>query len=172
MANIFGKPVSAATLAKAGVLLAVAVYFWRNAADRVGYHFLDNVDLAIHEAGHIFFAFGGEFIGIAGGTILQLAMPFAFAFYFFRRADRFAAGITMFWLGQSFINVARYAGDAQKMELPLLGGGVHDWNYLLGAANLLPQAGLVSDVFYYLGIAIIVAGAIVGLSSFSNRSGG
>jgi hypothetical protein len=151
-------------------LFVVILYFFSRAADRLGYHFLDNVDLVIHEAGHVFFAFFGEFMAILGGTLLQLLVPLMFAAYFFVRGDRYSAAIVSFWLGQSFINAARYAGDAQKMELPLLGGGIHDWNYLLSATGMLPQTSLISDIFYYAGVAIITAGAIIGVLSFSRRN--
>jgi hypothetical protein len=126
-----------------------------------------NVDLAIHEAGHVFFAFCGEFVAVAGGTIMQLSVPLIFAGYFFLKNDRYSAGVVLLWLGQNSINVARYAGDAQKMELELLGGGGHDWNYLLSATGLILKAGLVSDVFYYAGVAIITGGVIIGILSFS-----
>lgn len=148
-------------------LLFAAGYFFTNAADRYGYHFLDNVDLAIHETGHVFFAFLGEFLAMAGGTILQLLVPLAFAAYFFTRGRSFSAGIVMLWLGQSFINVARYAGDAVKMELPLVGGGMHDWNYLLSSLNILDKTMLISNTFYYSGVAIIVAGVIFAVVALS-----
>lgn len=166
MAAIFGKSIPMAARAKGVFLAAAAVYFFCNASDRYGYHFLDNVDLAIHEAGHVFFAFCGEFVAVAGGTIMQLSVPLIFAGYFFLKNDRYSAGVVLLWLGQNSINVARYAGDAQKMDLELLGGG-HDWNYLLSATGLILKAGLVSDVFYYAGVAIITGGVIIGILSFS-----
>jgi hypothetical protein len=143
-----------------------AAYFVVCAADRQGYHFFDNVDLAIHEAGHVLFSPFGEFLQVAGGSILQLLVPLVFAAYFFIRADRFSGSTVLLWLGQSFTDVARYAADAQKMDLPLLGQGMHDWNYLLSQTNMLDSAVQVGNVFYYAGIAIIYAGIIIGLLSF------
>jgi hypothetical protein len=35
---------------------------------------------------------------------------------------------------------ARYLGDARLQELPLVGGHLHDWNYLLARAGLLESA--------------------------------
>ena len=148
-------------------LVVVAVFFIINAADRQGYHFFDNVDLVIHEAGHVFFAFFGEFVAVAGGTIMQLLVPLVFAGYFFLRNDRYAAGIVLMWLGQSFVNVARYAADAARMELPLLGGGTHDWNYMLIRTNLLDKAQAVSEVIYYGGVMFIIVGIILGTLSFA-----
>jgi len=152
------------------VLLAVAaIYFVSRAADREGYHFFDNVDLVIHEAGHVLISPFGEFLGMAGGTILQLAVPLVFAAYFFVRDERLSAGFVMFWLGQSFINVARYAGDAIVMELPLIGGGIHDWNYLLSATGLLRQTVFISDIFYYTGVGIIISAIIIGVIALAKE---
>jgi hypothetical protein len=39
------------------------------------YHFLDGVNLLIHEAGHVVFGSVGQTVAVAGGTILQLAFP-------------------------------------------------------------------------------------------------
>jgi hypothetical protein len=112
----------------------------------------------------------GEFAGVTGGTILQLLVPLVFVAYFFKRKDLYSAGIVSLWLGQSFINVARYAGDAILMELPLLGGGTHDWNYLLSTTGLLGETALISGFFYYAGMAILTAAAIIGLSSFFGQN--
>ncbi|MGA7840433.1 MAG: hypothetical protein WCA34_05920, partial [Candidatus Acidiferrales bacterium] len=46
---------------------------------------MDGVFVPIHEGGHLLFRFGGEFIMVAGGTFLQLFVPFALATYFFFR---------------------------------------------------------------------------------------
>jgi hypothetical protein len=58
------------------------------------------------------------------------------------------------------------------MDLPLLGGGDHDWNHMLTLLGALEQTQLISDVFYCSGIAIIFSGIIIGLKSldilFSN----
>ena len=41
------------------------------------YHFLDGVNLAFHEAGHLFFAFFGQTLQFLGGTLGQLLFPLA-----------------------------------------------------------------------------------------------
>lgn len=55
------------------------------------FHFLDALDLPIHETGHLVFAWGGEVITALGGTLFQLIVPLAFVVYFWRRGDRHAA---------------------------------------------------------------------------------
>lgn len=104
------------------------------------YHFLDGVNLLIHEAGHVVFGPLGETMAVAGGTILQLFFPLAFVFHFWRRGRRFEAAVCGVWASESFMYTARYLGDARMQELPLIGGHIHDWNYLLGQAGLLERA--------------------------------
>jgi hypothetical protein len=128
-----------AALARAALAVALAVYLSAYLRDTRTFLLLDHVDLAIHEAGHVIFAPFGEFIGMAGGTLLQLIVPVAFVLYFFRRRDRYAAAIVVFWVSQSLFNVATYAGDARAQLLPLVGGEdvLHDWAYMLGSLGWL-----------------------------------
>lgn len=99
--------------------------------------FLDSVDLAIHETGHLVFGPFGEVIGFAGGTLFQLIVPAAFVWYFARRGDRHAATVPLWWIAQNLWNVSVYVRDARAQELPLVGGGEHDWAFLLGHFRLL-----------------------------------
>jgi len=98
---------------------------------------LDSVDLAIHETGHLVFSPFGEFIQFAGGTLFQLIVPLVFAWYFWRRGDRHAATVPLWWAGQNFWNISVYVRDARVQELPLVGGGEHDWAYLFGRMGWL-----------------------------------
>jgi hypothetical protein len=47
----------------------LTIYFLSIAYDPMQGSFLDNVDLAIHEFGHLLFRVFGEFMGIAGGSV-------------------------------------------------------------------------------------------------------
>ena len=49
--------------------------------------FLDGIDLAIHETGHLVFGPFGEVIAVAGGTLFHLIVPATFVFYFARRGE-------------------------------------------------------------------------------------
>ena len=99
------------------------------------------LNLGIHEAGHLVFRFDGEFLMVAGGTILQLAAPLVAAIMFLRQPDYFALSACGAWLSTNLYNVATYMADARAMELPLvsLGGGdaIHDWHYMLSHLSLL-----------------------------------
>jgi len=120
------------------------------------YRLLDSVDLAIHETGHIVFAPFGEFLAMLGGTLFQLIVPLAFVVYFWRRHDRFAAAVALFWVAQNFWNVARYVADARAQELPLVGGGEHDWAYLLGTLGWLRHDQTLSSAVTGGGILVFV----------------
>lgn len=120
---------------------------------------LDSVDLAIHETGHLVFAPFGEFMSILGGTLFQLIMPGLFVAYFGRRGDRYAAGAVLWWVAQNCWNISVYAADARSRRLPLVGGGEHDWTYLLLRVGLLEHDQLVARIIHFVGI-LIFAGAI------------
>lgn len=126
---------------------------------------LDSVDLAIHETGHLVFAPFGEVIGFAGGTLMQLIMPAAFMAYFVRRGDRHAASAAMWWLGQSSANVSVYAADARAEELPLVGGGEHDWAYLLSHFGWLEHDLRVGRAFLMLAVLLMLGATVWGLVS-------
>ncbi|MET0554106.1 MAG: hypothetical protein ABW221_13775 [Vicinamibacteria bacterium] len=107
------------------------------------------LNLGIHEAGHLLFSWFGLFLGIAGGTFLQLAAPLISAVMFARQPDWFAVPVCGAWLATNLYNVATYMGDARVMELPLVSVGdgdsiIHDWNYLLGATGLLRLDGFLA----------------------------
>ena len=77
------------------------------------YGWLDSLDLAIHEFGHPVFGIFGEFIGFLGGTLMQLLIPAIFVAYFWRRGDRHAAMVALWWVAQNLWNVAVYVQDAR-----------------------------------------------------------
>lgn len=130
-----------------------------------GSFLLDLVDLAIHETGHLVFMPFGQFMMVAGGTILQLVFPALFVAYFVWDHKYYSASIVLFWFGQSFFHVWIYAADAVVMQLMLTSGmtgsegGFHDWNYMLDTLGLLWATPLVAGVFRAIGTIIIIAAA-------------
>lgn len=104
---------------------------------------LDNVNLPVHETGHLVFAACSDSLALLGGTLLQLGLPLLFAGYFTVHRDRHAASVCVWWIGQNCLNVATYMADAIPMELPLVGGGEHDWNLLF------TQWGVLGDSITY-----------------------
>jgi hypothetical protein len=130
---------------------------------------LDGVDLAIHETGHLVFGPFGEFIGFAGGTLFQLIMPAAFAVYFWRRSDRHAASVAVWWVAQNCGHIATYVADARAQELPLVGGGEHDWFYLLSATGQLQHDLGIARAVRAAGVLLLVASTTWGLVAAGRR---
>lgn len=141
------------------LLLPLAVYF---ILTRGEYTLIDNIDLIIHEAGHFFFMFFGDFIQMAGGTLMQIIFPLFIAWYFYRNGYRMGVQLFIFWLGQNLINISVYAADANKMKLKLIGGR-HDWLYLLNKLGLRQEADLIGYVFVVLAICIFILAILLPL---------
>ena len=130
---------------------------------------LDGVDLAIHETGHLVFNPFGEFIGFAGGTLFQLIMPAIFLGYFWRRGDRHAASVALWWVAQNCGHIATYAADARAQELPLVGGGEHDWFYLLSATRHLPDDLAIARAIRSVGAILLVVSTVWGFVAARRR---
>ena len=124
---------------------------------------LDSVDLAIHETGHLVFAPFGEVIGSLGGTLFQLIVPASFVWYFWRRGDRHAATVPLWWVAQNLWNISVYVRDARTQELPLVGGGEHDWAYLLGRFGWLAHDRGISQAIHALGALTYLLAIATGL---------
>ena len=148
------------------VAVIFTVYFLWCAFDPENARFTHLINLPIHEAGHVLFRIFGEFMGIAGGSLLQILIPIIFFAYFVYHRKPFSASIVLFWVGNNFLDVYVYANDAQVMQLPLLSGltgaegGFHDWNYLLTETNLLDKTYLIAKILRFTGTLICVAAAV------------
>ncbi|MEI6649998.1 MAG: hypothetical protein WCL23_01030 [Candidatus Moraniibacteriota bacterium] len=134
------------------------------------WHFIDNVNLLFHEGGHVIFMPFGEFVQISGGTLMQLLIPILCSLSFLRKSDYYSASMMLFWLSQNLFNVSVYAGDAVRMELPLLGGDnvIHDWNYLLSSLSMLGYTGQVALAITLAGFAVFAAAVVLSFT-FSFR---
>jgi hypothetical protein len=124
---------------------------------------VDSIDLPIHETGHLVFSPFGDFMQFLGGTLFQLIMPAAFVVYFLRRKDRHAASVTLWWIGQNLWNISVYIRDARSQDLPLVGGGEHDWAYLLGRLGRLPQDQAIGHAVWMIGVVVYLIAIAGGL---------
>jgi hypothetical protein len=131
---------------------------------------LDAVDLAIHETGHLVFAPFGEFMGFLGGTLFQLVLPVAFVVYFWRRHDRHAASVALWWVAQNCWNISVYVRDARTQALPLVGGGEHDWAYLLGRLGWLRHDQALATGVHVLGALVYLVAIGAGVRYASRTS--
>jgi hypothetical protein len=117
-----------AAAASAGLL----VFLLLLATDQDGFlPIIDHANLAFHEAGHAIFRLFGPTAGLYGGTLGQLAMPAMAAAAFWQRREAPGFALSGVWLCENLLNIARYMGDARAQELPLVGGGLHDWALIL-----------------------------------------
>jgi hypothetical protein len=124
------------------------------------------VDLVFHEAGHVFFGLFGEFIGILGGSLMQVLIPAGIVAYFVWHRQHYSAAVALFWVAQSLFNVSVYVKDARAQALPLLGGEdtLHDWNYLLARLNLLRWDQALGNAVYAAGLVALAVSVLWGLS--------
>ena len=129
---------------------------------------VDHVNLAFHEAGHIFLGLFGRFIMTAGGTIFQLLIPALCAAHLWRQGNRLGWQLCVFWFGENFLNISMYAGDAINQALPLVGGGVHDWTYLLTETHLIAHTPATARFIFVIGsVFIFCALGFIGLDGFN-----
>jgi hypothetical protein len=127
--------------------------------------FMHNVNLPIHEAGHMVFRFFGDFMGVLGGSIMQLLIPAVFVVAFiYQQKNPFGGAISLWWLAQNFMDLAPYIGDARVQRLVLLGGvtgreapGYHDWNNILGRLGWLQHDEAIAAASYDIGRLLMVA---------------
>jgi hypothetical protein len=162
---------------KLAFVLLLSIYFVWIAYDPMQGSFLDNVDLPIHEFGHLLFRPFGEFLMVAGGSLFQVVMPLVFFGYFLWRKQYYSSSIVGFWVGQSIINVYVYAADAVVMQLVLTSGftgsegSFHDWNYLLTSTGLLTSTKTVAGIIRLAGTLTIIGAGVFGIYYSLNDSG-
>ena len=131
-----------------------------------GESFLHLINLPFHEAGHIIFRPFGAFITSLGGTLGQLLMPLiCMLTLLLKTRDPFGAAVTLWWLGENFLDIAPYINDARAGQLPLLGGnfghsapyGFHDWEYLLTESGLLKHDHQLAKLSQLTGTLLMIA---------------
>ena len=171
---------SYARLALAAVLAWLA---WVAFRDELGYvPLLSDIDLAVHEFGHmLFMPFGIQFLGstmmILGGSLTQVAFPLVFFGYFWRkqddgrRRDLFAAMVCLWWSGINLLSVAIYCADSRAGQLMLLDGSTgqesdgHDWNNLLTRWGLLQHDIGIARGMRAVAFVVCIASLIVAVWS-------
>jgi hypothetical protein len=121
---------------------------------------LDNVNLGVHEFGHLIFGiFGSKVLMIWGGTIMQLLIPAIFFTYFVSRKDIVGSIFCFWWFGHSLHNISIYIADSTCLCMPLLGGdnSEHDWFYLLSHYGKLKLADKYASVIGLAGKFLMLA---------------
>lgn len=149
--------------------ILLSIYFLWIAYDPMQGSFLDNVDLPIHETGHLLFRPFGEFMMIAGGSLFQVIFTAVFVGYFAWQRQFYSAAIVLLWVGQSTLNVWVYAADAVVMQLVLTSGftgaegSFHDWNYMLDHLGLLGSTKTVAGIIRLVGTSTILISSVLSI---------
>jgi len=107
-----------------------------------GYLFIDSANLVVHEGGHLLFSWLGPTLCLWGGTILQWAVPFLLAAYFFHQRQVAAFVFCLFFFFENWLYTATYMADARAMVLPLVTVGdpefvEHDWHTIFSSMGVL-----------------------------------
>jgi hypothetical protein len=126
----------------------------------------DLVFVPIHEGGHLLFGWlGSQWLMAAGGTLLQLFVPFALAVYFVFRREIPGAAFCSFFFFEQFLPIATYMADSRSQSLTYVTVGdpdlaEHDWSYLFSHAGVLEhdiQIGSAVRVVGWIGMLGVVA---------------
>jgi hypothetical protein len=124
-----------------------------------GFVFLiDHANLLFHEAGHPIVGLFSSRLEPYGGTIGQLAFPTVLAVSFWRKNQPLSFAASILWFFENWLNIARYMADARAQELPLVGGGDHDWNTIFGGWHVLAydtRIAAVVKITGWIGIAAV-----------------
>jgi hypothetical protein len=117
---------------------------------------LDLVFVPIHEGGHLLFGYFGRALALAGGTILQLFVPFALATYFCFQRQIAGTAFCLFCFFEQFLPTAAYMADARAQELPLITVGnpefvEHDWFAMFNGLGLLEHDTQIAAVVGVIG---------------------
>jgi hypothetical protein len=148
------KPVP--SIALAAWVLFYCLFLYQAAGGSGLLPLMDNVFVPIHEGGHLLFHYFGTTIGVAGGTFLQLFVPFALAVYFVRQRETQGVAFCMFFFFEQFLPVATYMADARAQQLPLLTVGdssyvIHDWSYLFSKLGVLQDDTVIANWVRFIG---------------------
>ncbi len=147
------------------VMWGIAFIIHPMASNYAGRSFMHMVNLPFHEAGHIIFSPFGKFISTLGGSLTQVLVPLICMIVFLvKTRDAFAAAISLWWFGESFMDLAPYINDARSLQLILLGGvtgrdvdDYHDWEYILRRLGMLEYDHIFAAIVHIFGILFMLS---------------
>lgn len=155
---------------KLGVWLFMLIFFLRTVGKPTPWvPFLDNVNLLIHESGHVFFSGAGELFSALGGTITQLFIPLFVVLYFVFRKEFFETGFGIYWLGQNLVNISVYIKDARTTLLPLVNDGTHDWSIILSILGWLKYDFTLGNIAAFFGYLMMFLAILWGAFLLFNK---
>jgi hypothetical protein len=135
------------------------------ASNYAGRSFLHLINLPFHEAGHILFRPFGQFTMMLGGSLMQLLIPLVCLLTFvLKTRDNFAASVTLWWFGESLMDLAPYINDARSLRMMLLGGvtgrdvaDYHDWEFILRKLGMLRYDHFLAQTANTIGILLMLS---------------
>jgi hypothetical protein len=68
-------------------------------------------------------------------------------------------------VAENLWNIAVYVADAQAQELPLVGGGEHDWAFILAELDVLQQDARIAAMVRFAGTVLFVIAIVWGYAS-------
>lgn len=149
-----------------GGLLFFVWFLWYAIGKEGGdFLFLDSGNAVIHEGGHALFSYFPQFVTVAGGTILQLLVPFLLALAFYVRRQAVGTSLFLVVMFENFLGISKYMADARAMALQYIaiGAGVmsgdemdpnmHDWHYMFTRLGVLDQDTHIAAIVFKLGWA-------------------
>lgn len=168
---LYPRPLNREQFFAARIVIWLAMVFFSVQLMLNGYdawiaQFLHNLNLPVHETGHIVFGFFRPVITSLGGSLFQIIMPLVFCLaLWLKPRDLFGASVGLWWAFENFIDVAVYINDALYMRLTLISGdtgneapyGFHDWNFILSETGLLLKYDSIANAVYmagYIGMAL------------------
>src|SRR5258708_23471254 len=109
-------------------LVVYALFLLHAFRDTSGFLFPDFVNLMIHEAGHLFFSWGGNTLMLLGGTLGELLVPLLCAIYFLFPRQTHGFVFSAFWFFYNSSYIGTYLNDARTNALPLVSSEIRDWS--------------------------------------------
>jgi hypothetical protein len=148
------QPVSPAALI--GWLAFYGLFLLYAILNKTGFLIIDNVNLIVHEGGHLLFGWFGPTLGLWGGTLNELLVPLALALYFAFHRQTTGAAFAAFFFFENFLYISVYIADARAQALPLVTvgdteAGEHDWFRILSSLGLLQQDTAIAAVVKAVG---------------------
>ena len=134
------------------------------------------INFGIHEFGHIAFGGFGLFVGVLGGSLMQLLIPaLAGVLLLVTQKDWFALSVCGAWFSGSLAELSRYIGDARALQMDLVSLGEddgasdftgHDWNYLLYKTGLLQDDLKIAAFCRFVAAVILIVSVAHALRLF------
>ncbi|MGZ4823796.1 MAG: hypothetical protein ACXVZT_04195 [Terriglobales bacterium] len=154
-----------------GWMLFFVCFLWYAIGKEGGdFLFLDSGNAVVHEGGHALFGHFGSFLGVAGGTILQLLVPLLLALAFLVRRQAVGYALFLLIVFENLLYVAKYMSDARVRALMYIAIGVgsfsgdemqdpsmHDWYNLFSRFGVLQYDTRIAAVVFKIAWAGIIA---------------